>query len=774
MRMIRKAAVLGSGIMGSQIAALLASAGLPVYLLDIVPPDAEPGDSRSRLAEEAIGKLKKMSPSPVMHPSALSIITPGNLEDDLHRLAGVDWIIEAVVERLDVKKSLWARVGEVARPGTILSTNTSGLSCTAQAEALPPEHRHNFLGTHFFNPPRYMKLLEIIPVPDTDPEVLAFMKNFAEKTLGKGVVVCNDTPNFIANRIGTYGLAVTLKVMQEMNLGINAVDTITGIPMGRPKSATFRTLDLVGLDTFAHVASNLAETTNDPEERELMTLPPFICRMLEEKRLGEKTGQGFYRKLKSGRGESQILTLDLHTMGYGPSMNPIYPILEQTRRIKDPGERIKTLVNSPDEAGRFAWRIISPVLAFCARKLQEEANGDPNAVDRAMRWGYNWDIGPFEAWNTMGVQETAQRMKADGLELPDWVETLDRFPVDRIGEEPLSFTVLKADKTLIVKQTPSVTLVDLGDEVLGMELHGMKQSIGEDFMPAANAAAEEVCRNWRGLVVSASAPNFSVGFNAMLILLSAQAQQWALIERTVKALQDSLMGFKYLARPVVVAPYGMTLGGGCEIAMQSARTVAAAETYMGLVEVGLGLIPAGGGTKEMAVRAAQMMPPAGSQMPNRAELISYIAPAFEYAATAKVSTSAAEARDLGFLRPTDEIVMNRDHLLAQAKEVVLELDLQGYIPPQPGEVPVAGPDGRAVLELAAFTLKNSGLASEYDAHVANKLAYVITGGNLPAGTLVPEQYLLDLEREAFLGLVGQQKTQERIMHMLQKNKPLRN
>jgi 3-hydroxyacyl-CoA dehydrogenase len=773
MRMIRKAAVLGSGVMGSQIAALLASAGIPVYLFDIVPPEMKPGDSRSKLAEDAISKLKKITPSPIMHPRALALITPGNLEDDLQRVAEVDWVLEAVVERLDVKQSLWARVVEFAKPGTILSTNTSGLSCQAQVEVLPAEHRRNFLGTHFFNPPRYLKLLELIPVAETDPDVLDFMKGFAERTLGKGVVVCNDTPNFIANRIGTYGLAVTLRVMQEMGLGVDAVDAITGPAMGRPKSATFRTLDLVGLDTFAHVASNMAAATDDPEERELMQLPPFITQLLQEKRLGEKSGQGFYRKLKRG-GESQILTLDMRSMGYGPRMDPVFPALEQTRRVKDPGERIKTLVNSPDEAGQFAWRIISPVLAFCARKLQEVANGDPNAIDRAMRWGYNWDIGPFEAWNALGVRETAERMKADGIEVPDWVEGLDRFPIERSGEEPLSFTVLKSEQSRIVKQTPGVTLVDLGDNVLGMELHGPKQSISEDFMPAANAAAEEVRRNWRGLVVSASASNFSVGFNIMLILLSAQAQQWALIERMVKSLQDALMQFKYLECPVVVAPYGMALGGGCEVAMQSARTVAAAETYMGLVEVGIGVIPAGGGTKEMAVRAAQMMPSGNSQVPNKPDLISFIGPAFETVATAKVSTSAAEARDLGYLRPTDEIVMNRDHLLARAKEAVLELSRQGYVPPQPAQVPVAGADGRAVLELAAFTLKNSGLASEYDVYIANKLAYVLTGGDLPAGTLVPEQYLLDLEREAFLHLAGQPKTQERIMYMLQKNKPLRN
>jgi 3-hydroxyacyl-CoA dehydrogenase len=737
-----------------------------------------------------------------MHSSAASLISPGNFEDDLSKLADSDWIIEVVVEKLDVKQDLWRRVAEFARPGTILSTNTSGLSVSAQAVALPPEHRPNFLGTHFFNPPRYLKLLELIPVSEmrnvqgslqgefgmrnndgfdilhseggTDPDVLSFMKAFGERVLGKGVVVCSDTPNFIGNRIGAYGLAVTLRAMQEMGLGIDAVDAITGPALGRPKSATFRTLDLVGLDTFVHVANNQAATTDDPEERELMTLPPLIRTMMERGWLGEKSGQGFYKKLKSANGQSRILTLDPDTLEYGPKTEPVFESLESTKRVRDTRQRISALASSDDPAGRFAWRITSQVMAFAARKLGEIANGDVNAVDRAMRWGYNWETGPFEAWNAMGVQETAERMRADGLELPDWIEGIDRFPVDRSGEQPLSFSVLKSDKTNIVKQTAGVTLLDLGDEVLGMQMHGPRQSIGEDYMAAARNAADEVQRNWRGLAVSAESTNFCVGANLMMVVLAAQARQWDLLERACRGLQDANMLFKYLGTPVVVAPFGITVGGGVEIAMHCVRTVAAAETYMGLVEVGVGIIPAGGGTKEMALRCARAMPPTGSQLPNKAELISFIGPAFENIATAKTSTSAAEARDLGYLRDTDEIVMNGDHLLQRAKEAVIELDRAGYIPAQPAEVPVAGPDGRAVLELAAYTLKNSGYASEYDVFIANKLAYVLTGGELPAGTLVPEQYLLDLEREAFLQLMGEQKTQDRMMNMLRTGKALRN
>lgn len=773
MRTIRRATVLGSGIMGSQIAALLAGVGIPVRLLDIVPPDLKAGESRNKLAAGAIDKLRKMSPSPIFHPNSPALITPGNLEDDLAHVAESDWVLEVVVERLDVKQDLWRRVAEYARPGTILSTNTSGLSCAAQASVLPAGHRRNFLGTHFFNPPRYLKLLELIPIPETDPAVVEFMKQFGERTLGKGVVVCNDTPNFIGNRVGTYGLAVTLKVMQELGLGIDSVDAITGPAMGRPKSATFRTLDVVGLDTFYHVARNMAAATDDEAERALMTMPAFIQAMVDQNWLGEKSGQGFYKRLKSAGGPSQILTLDLDTMQYGPKTDPVFESLEATRRIKDMGERIKALVASDDEAGVFAWRILSPVFAFCANKLGEIANGDVNAVDRAMRWGYNWEAGPFEIWNAIGVQAVAERMRADGLELPDWVEGIDSFPVDRSTEQPLSFTVLKSDKSKIVRQTAGVTLVDLGDEVLGMQLHGPKQSIGDDYNAAARAAAEEVERNWRGLVVSADAPNFCVGANLMMVVLAAQAQQWELLERACKGLQDANMLFKYLSRPVVVAPYGITVGGGTEIAMHCARTVAAAEMYMGLVEVGVGIIPAGGGTKELAVRCAHRLPPT-TQVPNRAELISFLGPVFENIATAKTSTSAAEARDLGYLRDTDRIVMNSDRLLYEAKEAVLELDRAGYIPPQPQEVPVGGPNARAVLDIAAYTLKNSGYATEYDSYVVGKLSYVLTGGELPEGTRVPEQYLLDLEREAFLQLLGEEKTQERMTYMLQRGKPLRN
>lgn len=774
MRTIRRAAVLGAGTMGAQIAAHLANAGIPVFLLDMVPTDVQPGESRSKLAEGALERLRRMQPAPLMHPGGIRLIQPGNLEDHLGWLADADWVIEAVVERLEVKQALWARVGAVARPGALLSSNTSGLSCAAQAAALPPEHRPCFLGTHFFNPPRYLKLLEVIPTPETDPAVTAFVKEFSERTLGKGVVIARDTPNFIANRIGTYGTMAILRAMAELGLGVDAVDAITGPAMGRPRSATFRTLDMVGLDTFCHVARHARAAATDPEEREMLTLPAWLEEMERRGWIGDKAGQGFFKKVRGEDGESRILSLNLQTLEYAPRVSAAFPSLEQVRHIPDPGQRIRALVQAPDPAGQLAWKSLSRVLLFCAARVEEIAGGDVNAIDRAIRWGFNWEIGPFEAWNAIGVPESLARMAAEGLPVPAWVRGVERFPVDRRGEQPLSFTVQKAEQTRILRSAPGATLVDLGEEVLGLEFHGPKQAIGPDYVAMARVAAEEVRRNWRGLVISAGAPNFCVGANLMLVLMEAQDGNWDEIDRMVREFQSVNLLLRYLERPVVVAPYGITVGGGAEVAMHAARTVAAAETYMGLVEAGMGLIPAGGGCKEMAVRAAGMLPPGESQLPNKPELISFVGRAFEAIATAKVSGSAAEARDLGYLRPGDAIVMNGDHLLHRARQAVLELDQAGYRAPQPGQVPVAGPDGRAVLELAAYTLRNAGHATEHDQYVARKLAYVLTGGQLPAGTVVPEQYLLDLEREAFLHLCGHPRTQARMLHFLQKGKPLRN
>lgn len=774
MRTIGRVTVLGAGLMGAQIAAHLANAGIAVDLLDVVPPDLKPGESRDRLALAALDGLRRMKPAPLMHADALSLITPGNLKDHLSRAANADWVLEAVVERLDVKQALWTKVGTLARPGTILSSNTSGLSCTAQASVLPPEHRRNFLGTHFFNPPRYLKLLEVIATADTDPAVTAFVAQFGEQVLGKGVVLCKDTPNFIANRIGMYTTGITLQAMAELGLSVDAVDAITGPALGRPRSATFHTLDVVGLDTFAHVARNTVASTSDADEQAALALPAYVEEMLKRGWTGRKAGQGFFKKIKDADGRTRKLTLNLKSLEYEPPAGVSLASLEKARGMRDTGERIKALVHSTDPAGQFAWRVLSHVLAFSAAKVEEIAGGDINAVDRAMRWGFMWELGPFAIWNALGVAETVARMEANGLTVPAWVKQVETFPVDLTGEQHLSFTTLKADRCRVVQALPGATLVDLGDEVLGLEFHSPKQAIGQDFLTVAHAATDVVRQNWRGLVISAAAGNFCVGANLQLVLSSALEGRWDELDRAVRQFQDLGMLLKYLDRPVVVAPYAMTLGGGAEVAMQCHRTVAAAETYIGLVEVGVGLIPGGGGCKEMAVRSAQMLPRGETQLPNQPELIGFLGRAYEAIATAKVSGSAAEAVDLGYLRPTDQIVMNSAHLLHHAKQAVLELERSVFTAPPPVHVPVAGPDGRAVLELAAYHLQNSGHATEHDLYIAGKLAYVLTGGNLPAGALVPERYLLDLEREAFLHLCGHAKTQARMQHMLEKGRPLRN
>ena len=522
---------------------------------------------------------------------------------------------------------------------------------------------------------------------------------------------------------------------------------------------------------FRSVLRNTAAVTTDTEELAGLQLPKYIPEMVRRGWIGDKAGQGFFKKTRGENGEKVILTLDVQTMEYGPRNKPDFPSLEQVRRVTDPGERLSILTSAADPAGQFAWKVTSRLLLYCAEKADEIANRDVNAIDRAMRWGYNWEIGPFETWNALGVQKTITRMEAEGLQVPDWVKDIERFPVDRGTEQPLSFTMLRTNSR-IVHSDPGATLIDLGDEVLGFEFHYPKQAISETYVDMARVAAEEVRRNWRGLVIAASAANFCVGANLAQLLQAAQEKNWDKIDRMVRDFHHVALLLKYLERPVVVAPQGTTIGGGAEIAMQCAQTVAAAETYIGLVELSVGLIPAGGGSKEMAMRAALTQTP--GQALDQTGLVSRLSSTFDTILSGKVSNSAFEARDFGYLRPGDAIVMNKGHLLFDAKQAVLEMDRRGYRAPVPELFPVAGPDGRAVLEHMAYTRKNSGYASEYDVYLAQKLAFVLTGGNLPAGTRVPETTLMDLERETFLQLTGEPKTQERMLHLLQKGRPLRN
>jgi 3-hydroxyacyl-CoA dehydrogenase len=790
---IQKAAVLGSGVMGSGIAAHLANVGIPTLLLDIVPRELtkeeeakgltlEHKEVRNRFVNQALQKLLKQKPAPLMSKSNLALIEVGNFEDDFHRLAEVDWIIEAVVENLEIKKSVFARVDEVRKSGTIVSSNTSGISIEAMAEGRSEDFKKHFLGTHFFNPPRYLKLLEIIPTKDTDPEVVSYMKTFGEEVLGKGVVMAKDTPNFIANRIGTYGLLITVREMMKGGYSVGEVDSITGPLIGRPKSATFRTLDVVGLDTFIHVANNVFEKV-EGEEKEAFRVPDFMKAMLEKGWLGSKSGQGFF--LKQGK---DILELNYETLEYEPRKKLTTPAVETSKQAKRLADKLKALVYADDRAGTFLWKITAPVLLYSAKLLGEIAD-DIVAIDRAMKWGFGWELGPFEMWDAIGVEQSVRKMQAEGFEIPSWVTDMladgfasfyksekgkvfyyDHGEYKPIQENPKVIHIkrLKEQKD-VIKKNSGASLIDLGDDVALLEFHSPNNAIGTDIVQMINYALEEVERNYKGLVIGNQGKNFCVGANLAMILMEAQDDNYFEIELAVRQFQQAMMNIKYSPKPVVAAPFAMTLGGGTEICLPSSRIQAAAETYMGLVEVGVGLIPGGGGNKELYIKHLNSLPN-GIDF----DLQKVANKVFETIAMAKVSSSAAEAREWNFLSKQDGITMNSDHLIHDAKQAVISLYDQGYRPPVRKKVPVVGETGYAAMLLGAQSMYHSGYISEHDLKIAKKLAYVIAGGKVPYGTEVDEQYLLDLELEAFLSLVGEPKTQARMQHMLIKGKPLRN
>ncbi|MGG3920058.1 3-hydroxyacyl-CoA dehydrogenase NAD-binding domain-containing protein [Parageobacillus thermoglucosidasius] len=790
---IQKAAVLGSGVMGSGIAAHLANVGIPTLLLDIVPRELtkeeeakgltlEHKEVRNRLANQALQKLLKQKPAPFMSKSNLALIETGNFADDFHRLAEVDWIIEAVVENLEIKKSVFAMVDEVRKPGTIVSSNTSGISIETMAEGCSEDFKKHFLGTHFFNPPRYLKLLEIIPTKDTDPEVVSYMKTFGEEVLGKGVVMAKDTPNFIANRIGTYGLLVTVREMMKGGYSVGEVDSLTGPLIGRPKSATFRTLDVVGLDTFIHVANNVFEKV-EGEEKEAFRVPDFMKAMLEKGWIGSKSGQGFF--WKQGK---DILELNYETLEYEPRKKLTTPAVEASKQAKKLNDKLKALVYADDRAGTFLWKIIAPVLLYSAKLLGEIAD-DIVAIDRAMKWGFGWELGPFEMWDALGVEQSVRKMQAEGLDIPSWVTDMlaagfpffyksekgqvfyyDRGEYKQIHENPKVIHIKRLkEQRDVIKKNSGASLIDLGDDVALLEFHSPNNAIGTDIVQMINYALEEVERNYKGLVIGNQGKNFCVGANLAMILMEAQDDNYFEIELAVRQFQQAMMNIKYSTKPVVAAPFAMTLGGGVEVCLPSSRIQAAAETYMGLVEVGVGLIPGGGGNKELYIKYLNSLP-SGVHF----DLQQVANKVFETIALAKVSGSAAEARELNFLNQRDGITMNSDHLIHDAKQAVISLYDQGYRPPVRKKVPVVGETGYAAMLLGAQSMYHSGYISEHDLKIAKKLAYVIAGGKVPYGTEVDEQYLLDLEREAFLSLVGEPKSQARMQHMLVKGKPLRN
>jgi len=790
---IQKAAVLGSGVMGSGIAAHLANVGIPTLLLDIVPRELTKEEEargltlghkevRNRFVNQALQRLLKQKPAPLMSKENLALIEVGNLEDDFHRLVEADWIIEVVVENLEVKKSVFAKVDEVRKPGSIISSNTSGISVEAMSEGRSDDFKKHFLGTHFFNPPRYLKLLEIIPTNETAPEVITFMKSFGEDVLGKGVVIAKDTPNFIANRIGTYGLLVTVREMVKGGYSVGEVDSITGPLIGRPKSATFRTLDVVGLDTFVHVANNVFEKVNG-EEKEVFRVPDFMKAMLKKGWLGSKSGQGFF--LKQGK---DILELNYETLEYEPRKKLKTASTEMSKQEKRIENKLKALLYADDRAGALLWSILSPVLLYSAKLLGEIAD-DIVAIDSAMKWGFGWELGPFETWEAIGFEKSVQKMLAEGREVPAWITDMlangfTSFYKKENGQvlfyDKGTYRVVEENKKLIhikrlkeergvIKKNSGASLIDLGDDVALLEFHSPNNAIGLDIVQMINSSLEEVERNYKGLVIGNQGKNFCVGANLGLILMEAQDDNYFEIDFVVRQFQQAMMKIKYSSKPVVSAPFAMTLGGGAEICLPTARIQAAGETYMGLVEVGVGLIPGGGGNKELYIKHLSSMA-SGVDF----DLQKVANKVFETIAMAKVSTSASEARELNFLSTRDGITMNSDQLLYDAKQTVISLYDRGYQPPIRKKIPVVGETGYATLLLGAQSMYHSGYISEHDLKIAKKLAYVIAGGKVPYGTEVDEQYLLDLEREAFLSLVGEPKSQARMQHMLVKGKALRN
>ncbi len=749
--------------MGAQIAAHFANAGVPALLLDVTADAAKQGLERAR----------KLKPDPFFTPDTWKLITTGSFDAGLARIGESDWIIEAVVERLDIKRSLLEKVDAARRAGSIVSSNTSGIPIAALAEGRSDDFRLHWLGTHFFNPPRYLHLLEVIPTPETMQEVVETVTHFADHRLGKGVVIAKDSPNFIGNHIGLYAMMRILAKVASGDYTIDEVDAITGPPLGRPKSATFRTLDLAGLDILGHVVNNLRERLGNAPGAEVWTLPPFFVQMLERGMTGEKAGQGFYKRVKQPDGESQILTLDPATLEYRAKQPPKIGSLEATSSIADVRERVRALFHAPDKAGRLLRETLAPTLVYTASVTPSIANS-PDDVDRVMRWGFGWELGPFELMDAIGVQQVIEAARETSPELLGPAQAGPYLREIRGGEVPpaapdLQILRTAKERSAVVKKNAGASLVDLGDGVLCVEFHSKMNIVGGDTIQMLQAGVREASRSFAALVVGNEAPNFSAGANLMLVLLEAQEENWEEIDLMIRAFQQATMALRYADVPVIVAPGGLTLGGGCEIALHGDRVQAAAETYMGLVEVGVGLIPAAGGTKEMTARAIEELPPGTS------DSLPAIQRAFETVAFAKVSSSAPDAERLGYLRPVDAVTMNRERLLADAKARALQRVSEGYHPPPPRTaIRVGGDTVLAALKLGIHLAWRAGRISDYDALIGRKLATVMAGGALPHPTTVTEQELLDLEREAFLSLVGERKTLERIQHMLKTGKPLRN
>ncbi len=794
-RHIRKAAVLGSGVMGSRIACHFANIGLEVVLLDIVPFDLKEEDKdnkskRNSIVNSALKSTLKANPSPIYDKSFANRITTGNFDDNMNLIADCDWVIEVVIERLDIKKQVFEKVEQFRNPGTLITSNTSGIPIEMMTEGRSEDFVKHFCGTHFFNPPRYLRLFEIIPSTKTDPEIIKFFEHYADLFLGKTPVLCKDTPAFIANRVGVFSMSAIFKLQQEMGLTVAEIDSLTGSLTGKPKSATFRTADVVGLDTLIKVAKGVYDNCPNDEMRDTFDVPAYVLKMEENKWLGDKTKQGFYKKTKDENGKKVILQLDLAKMEYVPSVKSKFASVAAARQAGDLKARLKALAVGKDKAAEFLNRLSYMIFQYVSNRIPEISD-ELFRIDDAMRAGFGWEIGPFEQWEAVGVAKTVAKMKAAGFAPATWVDEMldagiESFYKVEAGElkyydipsktfKPVSgrenFVILdNLRENAPVFKNSGCTVHDLGDGVMNIEFQTKMNAIGGEVLEGINKAIDIAEKDgWRGIVLGNNAPNFSAGANLAMIMMQAVDQEWDELNFTIKYFQNTVMRIRHSAIPVVAAPHGMTLGGGCEIVMHSDAAMAAAETYIGLVEVGVGLIPAGGGTKEFALRASSSFSPQDTMVPK-------ISDRFTNIATAKVATSAHEGFHIGVLDPMkDFVVVNQDRAIAEAKQKVIDLFEAGYTKPaERSDIMVLGRTGLAALYAGVAGFQVGKYASEHDALISRKIAYVLCGGDLSQPTQVSEQYLLDLEREAFLSLCGEKKTLERIQSILTSGRPLRN
>ncbi|HTB06550.1 MAG TPA: 3-hydroxyacyl-CoA dehydrogenase NAD-binding domain-containing protein [Bacteroidia bacterium] len=798
-RSIKKVAVIGSGVMGSRIACHFANIGVQALLLDIVPKELRDDEKkkgltlqdkavRNRIVNEALTASVKSNPSPLYDKAFLSRVITGNLEDNIAEVATCDWIIEAVSENPAIKKVVYDNLQKFRKPGTLITSNTSGIPLHMLAQGRDEDFQKNFCGTHFFNPPRYLRLLEIIPAPNTSKEVIDFLTNYGDLYLGKTVVVCKDTPAFIANRVGVYGIMALFHLVEKMGLTIEEVDKLTGPALGRPKSATFRTCDVVGLDTLVNVANGLKANLPNDEAKALFELPKYVATLSENKWLGDKTGQGFYKKVKTA-GKSEILALDLTTMEYKPSQKVKFATLEASKMVENLNDRMKVLVSGKDKAGDFYRASFIGLFAYCSNRIPEISD-ELYKIDDAMRAGFGWQLGPFETWDAIGVQAAIDLMEKAGNKPAAWVYDMIKkgctsfyktengvrkyYDIPTGGYKTIpgteAFLLLdnfRQNKT--VWKNSGTTVTDIGDGILNLEFHTKMNSIGGEVIEGINKAIDMAEKDYRGLVISNEGTNFSAGANVALIFSMAIEQDWEELDRAIRVFQNANMRVRYSSIPVVLAPHSLALGGACEMSMHSDKVQIHAETYMGLVEFGVGLIPGGGGTKEMAVRLSDAFVEGEVELPILREKFLTIG-------MAKVSTSAYEAFDLGYLRKGhDEVTVNRSRLLTDAKASAIRLADEGYTQPvMRNDIKVLGKTGLGMIYVGADVMMNGHYMSEHDKKISLKLGYVICGGDLSAPTLVNEQYLLDLEREAFLSLCGEKKTLERIQSILNGGKILRN